>query len=160
MKKISISTIKKFIFIFAIYQIIAMISGLITQNSIETWYININKATFNPPSYIFPIIWTLLYTMLAFVAVYLWENKKSSDFKNLFTLYLAQMILNWSWTPVFFYFNFISLAALILVSMVIINAILIYQARIKHSLISYLLTPYLLWLIFATYLNISILLLN
>ena len=125
----------------------------------SVWYYNLTKPPLAPPDWIFPTVWSILYfSMLVALLLYLFkpaQNKKSG-----YIYFAVQLILNLLWTPAFFYLQNIVLA-LIVIILLDIFVILTIKSFYKVSKISGLiLMPYLLWILFATYLNIGYLVLN
>lgn len=126
-----------------------------------SWYNTINKPFFTPPSWLFGPVWTLLYILMAVSAYIVWRNGfKKKSVKNALKIFAIQLILNLSWSPVFFGSKNILLALFIILAMIVFIVKTI-KAFAKVSIpASYLLYPYLLWVGFATILNLAIWLLN
>jgi len=125
----------------------------------DGWYKKLKKPDFNPPNYIFPIVWTILYLMIG-ISFFL-ALRKTNDI-TYWILPILHLLLNFSYSPMFFYFRELLLSS-ILTTLILITAFLvIYQFSIlDKSLISiYLLIPYVIWLSFANYLSWSIYLIN
>ena len=125
----------------------------------SVWYYNLTKPPLAPPDWIFPPVWSILYfSMLVALLLYLFKPAQN---KKLGYIYFAvQLILNLLWTPAFFYLQNIVLA-LIVIILLDIFVILTIKSFYKVSKISGLiLIPYLIWILFATYLNIGYLILN
>ena len=125
----------------------------------SVWYYQLLKPPLAPPDWIFPPVWSILYfSMLVALLLYLFkpvQNKKSG-----YIYFAVQLILNLLWTPAFFYLQNIVLA-LIVIILLDIFVILTIKSFYKVSKISGLiLIPYLIWILFATYLNIGYLVLN
>ena len=125
----------------------------------SAWYYNLIKPPFVPPNWIFPPVWSILYLTL-FVALLLYVFKPSQNKKSGYIYFATQLILNLLWTPAFFYLKNIVLA-LIVIILLDIFVILTIKSFYKVLKISALiLIPYLIWILFATYLNIGYLVLN
>ena len=124
------------------------------------WFDSLNKPFLNPPSWIFAPVWTILYLLIfASLVIYILKFTKQNKVRGYIYLVL-QMCLNLAWSPVFFYFKNIGLA-LIIIILLDIFVVLMIREFYKVSKISGLLNiPYLLWILFATYLNISYFILN
>lgn len=124
------------------------------------WYDTLNKPIFTPPSDVFAPAWTILY-ILIFLSLVLFLTQKSFESKKAgIILFLIQLVLNFLWSPVFFYWHNTGLA-LVVIILLIITVIATMAAFYRVSHISaFLLVPYLLWLIFAAYLNFGFLILN
>jgi benzodiazapine receptor len=126
----------------------------------DKWYNNkLKKPELNPPNYIFPIVWTILYLMIG-ISYYL-ALSKTKDIKN-WILPILHLLLNFSYSPMFFYFRELLLSSILTTLILITGLMIIYQFSIlDSSLIStYLLIPYIIWLCFANYLSWSIYFIN
>jgi translocator protein len=132
--------------------LVSYFMGQITQVNLSVWYQPLIKSTLTPPPITFAIVWPALYVLLAILGAMIFskENQYSPKIK---VLYLTQLILNWSWTPIFFYLHRVGIALFFLSSMVVITTALIIEGYAKNKMIFFLFMPYLIWIIFATYLN-------
>ena len=125
----------------------------------SVWYYNLTKPPLAPPDWIFPPVWSILYfSMLVALLLYLFkptQNKKSG-----YIYFAVQLILNLLWAIVFFYLKnmFLALIVIILLDIFVILTIKSFYKVSKIS--SLILIPYLIWILFATYLNIGYLVLN
>ena len=135
------------------FELVGFLLGKITQSQINTWYQTLNKSLLTPPSIIFPIVWGILYAMLAIAGWSLWQQKKHPKAKFIFSLFMLQMLMNFMWTPLFFYFHWIMFAYFWLLAMVLITFTLILMSYKHFKLFTMMLIPYQIWLIFACYLN-------
>jgi benzodiazapine receptor len=133
--------------------VIGGIMGSLTKADISAWYNTLNRAPLTPPNEIFPVAWTILYGMMGVCGWLIWRESSLSKMNIFKVLYVAQLILNWSWTPLFFSCHFIGASLLVLVSMDILASMLILIAYPKIRIMSLLMLPYLFWILFATYLN-------
>ena len=124
------------------------------------WYYTLNQPPLTPPAFVFPVAWTALYTLI-FISFVLFSVKRTDRSKNFgYILFFSQMLLNLCWTPIFFSFRKISLALAILILLdilVLFNIKEFYEISKKSA---FFLIPYFLWILFATYLNAGILVLN
>ena len=118
----------------------------------DTWYEELIKSPFNPPSYVFGIVWPILYAIMAFVSFKMAEK--------ISTLFILQLLANAAWSWIFFYFH-APLIALVDISVLIyLNFKIISVIKVESSILFYMYLPYLIWLSFAAFLNASIVLLN
>ena len=125
----------------------------------SVWYYNLTKPPLAPPDWIFPPVWSTLYFSML-VALLLYLFKPSQNKKSGYIYFIAQLILNLLWTPTFFYLQNIVLA-LIVIILLDIFVILTIKSFYKVSKISgVILIPYLIWILFATYLNLGYLILK
>ena len=142
------------------FQIIGYCLGIITQHDILSWYPSIHKSTLTPPDIVFPIIWCLLYCMLAVSGYFLWLNRHQVQAKVAFVFYALQMLLNWAWTPLFFYLHWIGASLCCIIAIILLTLVTIVITRKTYKLSCVLLIPYFIWLLFAGYLNTVIWILN
>ena len=133
--------------------IVAWVGGSSTIYTDWTWYESLNKPSFNPPNYLFGIVWPILYLLMAIVSFL--------NARTVYRLYLMQLCVNGLWSWIFFVFNGLELAFLNIVVLILLNVLIARQLRIKEAWLSlFLYLPYLLWIAFAAILNLSILVLN
>lgn len=135
---------------------IGVVIGSFTKPEISTWYSTLYRARLTPPNYIFPIAWTILYGIIGACGWLIWREPSFRKLSVIKTLYFTQLILNWSWTPLFFHYHLTGLALVVLVAMDILVGILIFLAYRRMRAVSLLMIPYLSWILFATYLNFYI----
>ena len=118
----------------------------------DTWYEELIKSPLNPPSYVFGIVWPILYAIMAFVSFKMAEK--------ISTLFILQLLANAAWSWIFFYFH-APLIALVDISVLIyLNLKIISVIKVESSILFYIYLPYLIWLSFAAFLNASIIFLN
>ncbi len=125
------------------------------------WYANLAKPPLNPPPWIFGPAWTLLYLMIGLSLFFFISNTKSwKERKNGITFFICQHILNFSWTPVFFHFHAMSAAFAIILGLLAMIAVTAWCFHRHSCTASILLVPYMAWVTFASYLNLSLIILN
>lgn len=136
---------------------IGTLSALFSGNM--SIYSEINKPSFAPPGFLFPIVWTILYILMG-VSSYIVYESGSIYKSNALKLYALQLFFNFFWSILFFRFDMYLLAFFWLLAMIIIIIAMIYNFHKISPLAAYLQIPYLLWCIFASYLNFAVYLLN
>lgn len=136
--------------------IIGGIVGMITSGFMD--YNDLIKPTLSPPGIVFPIAWTIIYLLIGISYTLLKEKGELP--KETQQLYYTQLIFNYLWTFIFFVFRLRLLSVLWIIILDILVIIMTYQFYRQNKLSGILLVPYVLWLLFATYLNISIYFLN
>tara|TARA_A100001011_G_C14220591_1_gene804148 strand:+ start:234 stop:701 length:468 start_codon:yes stop_codon:yes gene_type:complete len=133
------------------------IGGFITASFKEPWYSEIILPDFNPPSWIFGPVWTILYIFMAIAIWRIWVKFLNI---NILKIYFTHLFFNGIWSIIFFGFHKPIFA---LIDLLVIVGFVIYLTLkyIKLDKISfYLMIPYLLWVIYAFILNFSIVILN
>ncbi len=111
------------------------------------------------PSYIFPIVWTILYLLMS-ISAYLISESNDFDKDIALAIYFIQLTVNSFWTLFFFGFNFYLFSAFWIILLIVLVALMIYKFYKINKISGYLNIPYLLWLLFALYLNYMIYYLN
>lgn len=142
-------------------ELVGILGTPFTITAIPTWYATLNKPFFSPPNWIFGPVWTILYFLMG-ISIYLilqkgWK-KKSVRIATIF--FVAQLVLNFIWSPIFFGLKSPLLGLITILAMWILIIITMKKFYPLSKLAFYLLIPYLAWVSFATILNASILFLN
>ena len=147
--------ILKSIFYLFLPILIGGLVGFIIKDNID--YSNLIQPPFAPPKIIFPIAWSIIYLLMG-IAYFIYR-KKDNEFLEKF-IYYFQLFVNAMWSIIFFLwkFRFFSIIWIILLDVLVILLMYLFYKKSKVS--TYLLIPYIIWLFFATYLNIGIYILN
>lgn len=134
------------------------VGSYFTISSIPTWYETLNKPFFSPPNYIFGPVWTALYILMGISLYLVLISKKKKDLAV--KVFMLQLFLNFLWSIIFFGLQNPALAFFEIVALwlSIVFTIKLFYPISKNA--AYLLIPYILWVSFATVLNLSIFLLN
>lgn len=127
-----------------------IINGYIDYNSLA-------KPFLAPPSWIFPVMWSIIYLLMG-ISYYIY--KKENDSLIISYVYYIQLFVNLLWSIIFFVFKFRLFACIWIVLLDVFVLFMIYLFWNKKRLSAYLNIPYMLWILFATYLTIGIYLLN
>lgn len=126
----------------------------------NNWYKKLKKAPWTPPSKVFGIVWSILYTLLFISFFLVWNDKKCFPYCNALTFFLIQLVLNLSWTTIFFKFKK-PILALVSIILIILFTLITFRLFIKvNKIAAYLLVPYIAWLLLAGSLNLYIVLYN
>ena len=142
------------------FELIGYYMGYLTRNNIIVWYATLNKSSLTPPGYVFSIVWSSLYCLLAVIGWMLSHRLRQPTGMTAFILFAVQTLMNWAWTPLFFQLHWIGVSFIWLVMLCFVNIALIMSCYQRARIISLMLMPYLCWLMFASYLNGMIWLLN
>lgn len=133
-----------------------MIGSIFTSPYIQTWYSTLVKPGFNPPNWLFAPVWTLLFLFMGISSYLIWQKKQ----RGLIAFYLIHLGVNILWSIMFFALHQIGLAVMVIIALWAMILIMILKFHKFNKWASYLLIPYILWVSFATVLNVSLWLLN
>ncbi len=137
---------------------LGILSGLLTMNSFND-YKNLNLPPLSPPSFIFPIVWTILYILMG-ISSYIIYTSNNENIHLALRIYDIQLIVNLMWPILFFNFKQYLLSFIWLVLLIILVTIMIIKFYKINKFSGYLQLPYLIWTLFAGYLNLGVYILN
>ncbi|MGV3772168.1 MAG: TspO/MBR family protein [Verrucomicrobiales bacterium] len=141
----------------ALHFAVAAVSSLFRPGA---WHAALEKPSWHPPNWLFPPVWTTLYTLLSLSAWLVWKKAGFENHARIWTIYLIHLALNLLWSPIFFGAHLIGFA---LVEMALLWISIIASIKMFWKIsrpAAALLVPYLLWVSFALALNFSLWRLN
>ena len=142
-------------------ELVGFLGTPFTISAIPTWYTTLNKPFFAPPNWIFGPVWTLLYLLMGVAFYLIWKQGwKKKKVKTAELFFLAQLTLNFIWSPIFFGLRSPLLGLIVIVVMWVLIVMTMKKFYPLSRLAFYLLVPYLLWVSFATILNAAVVVLN
>jgi len=124
---------------------------------VDAWYAALAKPSFNPPNWIFPPVWTVLYVMIGVAGWIVWNRARRSA--AMVTWWL-QLCLNFAWSPLFFSAHRIDLALVVILALLVAIWVFVALTVRRLPVAAVLCVPYGLWILFASLLNASIAWLN
>ena len=141
-------------FILPLLVILTAVIGSMANININAdgWYEELVKSPFNPPGYVFGIVWPILYLLMGIVSFLAAEK--------IWKLFIIQLALNAAWSWIFFYYQLPIIALLDIALLMLVNAMILNNLKSFSRALFLLYLPYMLWLCFAAFLNISIIYLN
>jgi tryptophan-rich sensory protein len=135
------------------------LGGFFTGNGVSSdWYVNLNKAPWTPPGWVFGAAWTTIMICFSFYMAY--AVKQVDNFKWLIGLFVLQWILNVVWNPVFFYYQQVLLGLIVISLLTLLVGYFFFNYWSVLKLKALFILPYLIWLIIATSLNAYVLVKN
>ena len=161
MKNEKLKDIIKLLVSIAVCQCAGLIGSVFTMSAIPTWYATLQKPSFTPPNWLFAPAWGTLYLLMGISAFLIWRRGLADkQVKIALMVFAIQLILNALWSVAFFGLE--SPLSGVIVIVILLLAILLTILRFYKisSVAAILLLPYLLWVSFASVLNISIWVLN
>lgn len=140
--------------------LIGGLSALISGNAMSS-FDNINKPPLSPPGILFPIVWSILYTLMGISSYLIYTSDSTSgEISRALKIYLLQLVINFFWSIFFFNFGwylFSFIWLLLLWVLIVVMILKFYPISKKAALLQ---IPYLLWVSFAGYLTFGIYLMN
>lgn len=136
------------------------IAGLFTTEAIPGWYASLNQPSFNPPNWVFGPVWTTLYIIMGISLFLIWKFPASKQRNQAILIFMVQLFLNLCWSFFFFYFKMIGVALVDIFALWITIIFMMIRFYKIKPLAAYINIPYLLWVTFATALNIVYFFLN
>ena len=134
--------------------ILAATIGSMASSSVayDIWYLSLEKSKLNPPSYVFGIVWPILYIFMM-LSSYL-------TYKKVFSIFIIQLFFNAVWSWLFFRFQMPLVALLDIYLLIAINIFICNLMYKENKLAFFLFIPYVMWISFASYLNLFIVINN
>lgn len=159
MKKISVPDLLIFILSAeAVGAVSALLSG-----SMKDFFEKYQEPPLLPPSWLFPVVWVILYAVMGVSAYLIYMSKTSenaAENKQAMAVYWSQLAVNFSWSIVFFRFEALWVAVAVVLALLVLIIIMIAKFRKIRPLAAYINIPYLLWVAFASYLTIAVAIIN
>ena len=152
MLSINSCKVRRFTLIVSVILAAAIGSMASTSAGTDSWYLLLNKSELNPPSYVFGIVWPILY-ILMMVSAFLTHNK-------IFSSFIIQLFFNAAWSWLFFRFQMPLIALLDIYLLIAINIYILNLMYKENKLAFFLFIPYVIWISFASYLNLFIVINN
>jgi benzodiazapine receptor len=147
------------LFIIAAFAVAAL-GGWATASSVTTWYLTLVKPSWNPPSWLFGPVWSVLYLLMAIAAWRVWLRRDQPGARLVLRLWFAQLALNGLWSLLFFGLRSPG-AALAEIAFLWLTLAWLQLQFFRHDRLAALLwAPYLAWVTFAAWLNLTIWRLN
>ena len=142
-------------------QCAGLIGSIFTMPAIPTWYETLAKPSFTPPSWLFAPAWVTLYVLMGVAAFLIWrKGLHIKNVKSALIIFLVQLVLNALWSAIFFGAKSLIGGAVVIVLLWIAILFTLLRFFKISAVAGGLLIPYILWVSFASVLNISILALN
>jgi tryptophan-rich sensory protein len=147
--------------------LLGFLSGISTANSIPNWYATLEKPFFTPPNWLFGPAWTIIYILMGISFGRIWQVVAKSRYpivrkfaRQGLWVFVVQFALNLAWTPIFFGFKSPGWALFVIIPLAILVFLVIRHFFRLDRVAAFVLIPYLLWVTFASFLNLGIYFLN
>lgn len=139
---------------------VGALSGWISREGTKFYQETVTKPPLSPPSSVFPIVWGILFALMGYGAALVYLSERTPTRQKSLNLYVAQLIVNFFWSLIFFNAKAYGFAFFWLLLLLVLVVLMTLSFRKSNKLAAWLQIPYLLWLIFAAYLNLGVWYLN
>ena len=157
MKKVKFKT---YVLGILLAEAVGALSGWLSRNGMKAYESAIIQPPLSPPSWLFPIVWTLLYALMGIGAARVYSAPISPERSRGLNLFIIQLVVNFFWSLIFFNAQAFGFALLWLLLLWTLVLWMIVEFRQVDKLAGNIQIPYLLWLTFAAYLNLGVWYLN
>ncbi len=141
-------------------EVIGAVSALLA-GSFSDFFNKYEEPPLLPPGWIFPVVWTILYAVMGYSAYLVTHSySETAQKKTSLTIYWTQLALNFMWSIIFFRFEALWLAFVVIMALWVMIIAMILSFRKISPLAAYINIPYLLWVTFAAYLNLATAIIN
>ena len=144
----------------AVCLLVGAVSGLLSRQGMQIYQDTVIKPPLTPPAIVFPIVWTVLYTLMGIGAARIWYSEPGPMRSKGLNLFIAQLVVNFFWSIIFFNLQAFELAFLWLLLLWGLVLWMILTFRKVDPVAALLQIPYLIWLTAAAYLSAGVWLLN
>ena len=139
---------------------VGILSGLLSREGMMGYGETAIQPAFAPPAWLFPVVWTILYALMGIGAARVWLAEPSLERSRGLNLYVAQLIVNFFWSLIFFNLQAYGFALAWLILLWVLVAWMIWSFAKTDRLAAFLQIPYLIWLTLAAVLNGAVWILN
>ena len=151
---------KPYLFWILLSEAVGALSGWLTGSAMQSYSESIVQPPLSPPGWVFPIVWIILYALMGISAARIYLSPNSFARSLGLNLFIAQLVVNFFWSPIFFNLQAFGFAFFWLLLLWGLVLWMILTFRKTDPLAAKLQIPYLLWLTFAAYLNFGVWYLN
>ena len=145
--------------IILIAELVGVLGSLLSGNTGEI-YTSLIKPPLSPSGWLFGVVWPVLYLLMGIAAYLIYQAPQTLERQKATAFYWIQLFVNFLWPIVFFRFEWYWIAVVIIILLDIwVSITTVWFYKINKA-VGYLMIPYLIWILFATYLNIGIAVLN
>lgn len=143
-----------------IAETVGALSGWLSREGMEVYSQTVTQPPLSPPMWLFPVVWGILYALMGIGAARIWMAPESPERKRGLNLFVAQLVVNFFWSPIFFNLQAFGFAFVWLLLLWALVVWMIWTFYKVDPLAAWLQVPYLIWLTFAAYLNLAVWLIN
>lgn len=143
-----------------ITEVLGFTVGILTREGTRLYADTMVKPPFSPPALLFPIAWTLLYALMGAGVAMIINSESSGVRSSGLVLYFIQLFFNLAWCFIFFSFKNYGGALIWIIILLILTVFMTLAFHKVSRMAAFIQIPYIIWLIFATYLNAGVMVMN
>ena len=147
---------KPYVFFIVLSEAVGLLSGWLSREGQRIYPKITALPPLSPPGWVFPVVWVLLYALMGYAAARAYRAPRSVDRSQALNLFVAQLAVNFLWSPIFFNLRAYGLAFAWLLLLILLVAAMTYFFRKVDKRAALSQIPYLVWLLFAAYLNYAV----
>lgn len=147
------TTWKQYAFWIGLAEGVGLLSGWLSREGMQLYAQSVTKPPLSPPGWVFGVVWTILYALMGISAARIYAAPSSQARNRGLNLFIAQLTVNFFWSPIFFNTRAYGFALVWLLLLWVLVLLMIQTFRKTDRTAAALQLPYLLWLTFAAYLN-------
>ena len=151
---------KTYAFWFLLSEAVGVLSGLLSRGGMQIYDATAIKPPFTPPMWVFPVVWSVLFALMGIGAARIWLSEDSAARSRGLNLFVAQLIVNFCWSLIFFNLQAYGVALVWLILLFVLVAWMTLAFYQVDPTAAYLQIPYLIWLAFAGVLTAFVYVLN
>lgn len=151
---------KPYVFFILLSEAVGILSGWLSRLGMTDFSQMVVQPPLSPPSWVFPVVWTVLYALMGYGAARVYQASMGKDRSLGLNLFAVQLAVNFLWSPIFFNakaYGFAFFWLLLLLALVLAMTYVFGKTDRKAALAQ---IPYILWLCLAAYLNFGVWQLN
>lgn len=151
---------KPYLFWILLAEAVGALSGWLARAATAAYSTSILKPPLSPPGWVFPVVWTILFALMGIGAAKVYLSPSSAARSLGLNLFIAQLAVNFFWSPIFFNLQAFGFAFFWLLLLLALVLAMLFAFRRSDPMAAKLQIPYLLWLTYAAYLNLGVWYLN
>ena len=151
---------KTFAFWIVLAEAVGGLSAWLSREGMKLYSETVAQPPLSPPMWLFPLVWGILYLLMGYSAARIYLAPPSRERSRGLNLFVAQLIVNFFWSLIFFNAQAFGFAFLWLILLWVLVLLMILAFRKVDPVAAWLQVPYLLWLTFAAYLSAGVWYLN
>lgn len=151
---------KVYLFWILLCESVGALSGWLSREGINIYEATVNKPVFTPPSWVFPVVWPVLFALMGISAARIYLSEPSRNRNWGLNLFLIQLAVNFFWPLIFFNLQAFGIAFVWLILLWVLVAVVIRLFWKVDRTAAWLLVPYIVWLTFAAVLNLFVYFVN